>query len=58
MQVKADRFRIPDVTLVRGGMPAERMFTSPPEAAVEVLSPEDRIAAIQDRIDDYLHASG
>ena len=54
VQVKADRFRVADVTIVRGGMPAEDIFTTPPEVAVEVLLPEDRIAAIQERIDDYL----
>ena len=54
VQVKADRFRIPDVTIVRGGRPAGRLITSPPEVAVEVLSPEDRVAAVQDRIDDYV----
>ena len=30
------------------------MFTEPPEVAVEVLSPEDRVSALQQRIDDYL----
>ena len=54
VQVKRDRFRIPDVTIVRGGMPSGRIIVSPPEVAVEVLSPEDRAASIQDRIDDYL----
>ena len=54
VQVKADRFRIPDVTIVRGQKPAGRIITSPPEVAVEVLSPDDRIAVIQERIDDYL----
>jgi Uma2 family endonuclease len=54
VQVKPSRFRIPDVTIVRGGKPAGRVITAPPEVAVEVLSPEDRVATIQDRIDDYL----
>ena len=53
VQVKAERFRIPDVTIVRGGNPAGRVITSPPEVAVEVLSPDDRASSIQDRIDDY-----
>ena len=54
VQIRADRFRIPDVTIVRGGRPSGRIFTEPPEVAVEVLSPEDRASAIQERIDDYL----
>ena len=54
VQVRANRFRIPDVTIVRGGKPAGRVITMPPEVAVEILSPEDRAASIQLRIDDYL----
>ena len=54
VQVKADRFRIPDVTIMRGAQPSGRIITTPPEVAVEVLSPEDRVAATQERIDDYL----
>jgi len=53
-QVRAERFRIPDVVIVRGSRPAGRIITSPPEVAVEVLSPDDRAADVQDRIDDYL----
>ena len=54
VQVKAERFRIPDVSIVRGGMPAGRIITAPPEVAVEVLSPDDRMSDVQDKIDDYL----
>ncbi len=54
VQIRADRYRIPDVTIVRGGKPAGRVITAPPEVAVEILSPDDRAADIQDKIDDYL----
>ena len=54
VQVKPGRYRVPDVTIVRGGKPAGRIITAPPEVAVEVLSPDDRAADIQDKIDDYL----
>ena len=54
VQVKMDRFRIPDVTIVRGAKPSGRIIIVPPEVTVEVLSPDDRAAAIQVRIDDYL----
>ena len=54
VQVKADRYRIPDVTIVRGGKPAGRFIIAPPEIAVEVLSPDDRLSDVQDKIDDYL----
>ena len=54
VQVRPDRYRVPDVVVVRGGRPPGRIITSPPEVAVEVLSPEDRAADVQDKIDDYL----
>lgn len=47
-------YRVPDVTIVRGGKPAGRIIVTPPEVVVEVLSPEDRIANLQESIDDYL----
>lgn len=54
VQVKAERFRVPDVTIVAGKKPTGRIITEPPVAVVEVLSPEDRAADMQERIDDYL----
>ena len=54
VQVKLERFRVPDVTIIRGGKPTGRIITTPPEVAVEILSPEDRASNIQERIDDYL----
>ena len=54
VQIKADRFRIPGVTVVRGGKPTGRIITAPPEVVVKVLSPDDRAVDIIDKIDDYL----
>jgi Uma2 family endonuclease len=54
VQIRPDRYRVPDVAVVRGGRPSGRIINSPPEVAVEVLSPEDRAADVQDKIDDYL----
>ncbi|MFN0102009.1 MAG: Uma2 family endonuclease [Bryobacteraceae bacterium] len=54
VQVRPDRYRVPDVVVVRGGRPSGRIITTPPEVAVEVLAPEDRAADVQDKIDDYL----
>src|SRR5215467_1720230 len=54
VQVKPDRFRVPDVAIVRGRKPQARIVTEPPFAVIEVLSPEDRAGDLQARIDDYL----
>lgn len=54
VQVSKTRFRIPDVCVVVGEKPTEPIFRTPPFICIEVLSPRDRMARIQDRIDDYL----
>ena len=52
VQVKPNRFRIPDICIVLGGT-KEQIFTKPPFLCIEILSPEDRISRVQERINDY-----
>jgi Uma2 family endonuclease len=54
VQVKASRFRVPDVLAVLGPMPAGAIITAPPFLVVEVLSKDDRADDIEEKIDDYL----
>lgn len=54
VQVSPTRYRVPDVLVVLGGRPDEQILTKPPFLCVEILSPEDRIGRMQERIDDYL----
>jgi Uma2 family endonuclease len=53
-RVKPERYRIADVSIVRGELPEERFFTSPPFVVAEVLSPEDRAEDIAGRVADFL----
>jgi len=53
MRVSATRFRIADVCLISRDAPVEQVPQHPPLAVIEVLSPEDRVARYQDRLDDY-----
>jgi Uma2 family endonuclease len=53
VQVKPTRFRVPDVSVVLGD-PGEEILTKPPFLCIEILSPEDRMSRIQERVDDYL----
>lgn len=53
--VKPDRFRVPDVVAVKGTKPNQRVLMEPPASAVEILSPEDRMSSMWQRIDDYLN---
>jgi Uma2 family endonuclease len=54
VQVAKTRFRVPDVCVYVGDKPREQIFRTPPFICNEVLSPEDRVARTQARIDDYL----
>ena len=53
VQVKARRFRVPDVTVLLGPRPSSGIITEPPFLCIELLSPEDRMQQMQERIDDY-----
>ena len=54
VQVQPTRFRVPDVCVVSGKEPSEQILTSPPFLCVEILSKDDRMSEMQERIDDYL----
>ncbi len=54
VQVRPNRFRVPDVCLVKGPRPAGNILTAPPFLVVEVLSPGDRADELEDKVDDYL----
>ncbi len=55
VQVRATRFRVPDILVLTGGAPARPIVDQPPFLCIEILSPRDRMAEMQDRIDDYLN---
>jgi Uma2 family endonuclease len=52
VQVKPGRYRIPDVCVVLGGT-EEEIFTTPPFLCVEILSPDDRMNRVLDRVKDF-----
>jgi Uma2 family endonuclease len=54
VQVKQDRFRVPDICVVLGEAPSEQIFVRPPFLCVEILSPEDRMSEMLERVEDYL----
>ena len=53
MQISAARFRVPDVCLVSLDQPVEQILTKPPLACIEILSPEDTMRRMQERVEDY-----
>lgn len=53
VQVMPSRFRIPDLCVVRGN-PGQQILTRPPLLCIEILSPDDRMSSMQERIEDFL----
>ena len=54
VQVSPTRFRIPDITVTASGLKWQRILRSPALLFVEILSPEDTMARVRQRVDDYL----
>jgi Uma2 family endonuclease len=55
MRVGPNRIRIPDVAVSEMPLPDEEVFTAPPYLCIEVMSPDDTVAAMQDRLYDDLN---
>ena len=53
IQVSSARFRVPDVCVISRDQELEPVFTRPPLICIEVLSKDDTLRSMQDRIDDY-----
>jgi Uma2 family endonuclease len=54
VQVSPTRFRVPDVTIVKASQIQGEIFTAPPHLCIEVLSKDDTMVYMQEKIDDYL----
>src|SRR4029077_11284278 len=54
VQVSPTRFRIPDVTVVKASQDQGEIFRLPPHLCIEILSREDTMQYMQEKIDDYL----
>jgi len=52
-QVSASRYRIPDIAVTLK-KPIGRILTEPPFLCIEIVSPEDRVSRMEEKIDDYL----
>jgi Uma2 family endonuclease len=53
VQVKPDRFRIPDVCVLADGAAREKILRIPPRLCIEILSKDDRMSEIVERVGDY-----
>jgi Uma2 family endonuclease len=53
MRLAEDLYRIPDVAVFEGTGPTEAVPTAPPLLVVEISSPEDRLDAMLQKLDEY-----
>jgi len=53
VQTGPDNFRVPDVTLLSRNAPREQIITHPPVAVFEILSPEDSMTRMLEKLADY-----
>ena len=53
IQVAPSRFRVPDLCVVSRKQRLEPVFTEPPLICVEILSKQDSLHSLQERVDDY-----
>jgi Uma2 family endonuclease len=54
LRVAPKRIRIPDVCVFEAGGAIDPVPSTPPLISIEILSKDDTLASLEDRIDDYL----
>ncbi len=53
VQISPERFRIPDLCILRRSDPKDLIIRFAPLLCIEILSREDSLGELQDRVDDY-----
>jgi len=54
VRVSTTRVRVPDVCVMVGEAPNEQVFARAPFLCIEILSPDDRMSRMHEKIRDYL----
>src|ERR1035437_282851 len=55
VRVSSHQFRVPDLCVLRRAQPMEPVFTQPPLICIEILSKDDRVRDMRERVDEYLN---
>ena len=55
VQITPTRFRVPDITVLHSTQAREPIITEPPLILIEVLSKDDTLRSMRERVDDYLN---
>lgn len=53
IKVSPSRFRIPDICVISRDQQVEQVFTRSPLLCIEILSEDDTLRGMQERVDDY-----
>ena len=54
IRIAPRKYRVADVCVYKEPAPRDRVFSTPPFIAIEILSPEDRISRVRKKIDEFL----
>lgn len=54
VQVSTERFRVPDICVISADAPREQVVRFPPLLCIEILSPEDTLSRMMERVHDFL----
>jgi Uma2 family endonuclease len=54
LRTSPTRFRVPDICVVAGERPDEQVLSKPPLLCIEILSEDDRMSHMLEKIDDFL----
>jgi Uma2 family endonuclease len=55
VQVSANRFRVPDLCVISADAPREQVMRFPPLLCIEILTPEDTLSRMVERVHDFLN---
>jgi Uma2 family endonuclease len=53
-QIRHAKYLVPDVCVVSGPRPSDQVFTTPPLIWIEILSPEDRLIPVNEKVRQLL----
>src|SRR5205823_5992688 len=54
VQIRQTRFRVPDICVIDADAPVESVIVHPPFLCIEILSKDDRMTEMLERVNDYL----
>jgi Uma2 family endonuclease len=53
LKLRPSHYLIPDIAVFHPAEPSERVPSSPPFVVIEILSPDDRLTAVREKLQEY-----